>query len=338
MIAFLRMSLFIPVVSQHVFIACHVLQEFPFRGLSCSSHDFRLLTMLGWFSVNDKHQLFRNPAVGVNVFHICLDVLHILDLGIAQHVAGSTIFLLVFDTGLRCSVDDKLTFVWGKLVAAYEALGTTAGERIPHAVFMAMFDKRRGYYPTSPPELHSKAAVARHIIAALDYVVRRMGAWSQAGGGFAGDDDGTLRGMVAMLCTNFALFYNCIAYHGQWMPSQAAEEAHDALLATGCAHQALCNRFMSLGRKLFHVTEKAHYAQHIALDIKTTRYNPRFGWTYQDEDYMGKIAQVARACTASRGALRLSGAFAFRYRNRMHLLWAKRRAAIGEGPRDASSL
>ena len=36
------------------------------------------------------------------------------------------------------------------------------------------------------------------------------------------------------------------------------------------------------------MTEKSHYCQHIALDVLWSRYNPKWGWTYQDEDYSGE--------------------------------------------------
>ena len=104
----------------------------------------------------------------------------------------------------------------------------------------------------------------------------------------------------------------------------AAKEAHDCLLAVGCYHQALCNASMLRRRQLFHMTEKSHVCQHVALDLLESRYNPRYGWTYKDEDYMGKVAQVARACTRARGPLGVGDAFVFRWRNRMQLMWARK--------------
>ena len=285
----------------------------------------RLVGMLEWTNMY-RHMLFRCPAVGLNMFHVCLDVLHILDLGIAQHLCASTLFLFVFDTGIPGNLDSRLAFVWEKLVEGYEALGTSPGERLPYAVYHSIFEKRRGYYPTTPPELHSKAAVGRHCVTVLDYMVRHMTAWSQ---GFTNDGEGDLFAMVGELFKNYALFYACIAFHGQWLPPEAAQEAHDALLAVGCYHQALCNFFLGRRRKLYHMTEKAHYCQHIALDVLSSRYNPRFGWTYQDEDYMGKVASVAKSCTRARGPLRLGEAFVFRWRNRMHLLWSRKRRERG---------
>ena len=175
--------------------------------------------------------------------------------------------MLVWDTGLRGTLDERVEEVWAKICEAYEALGTPAGERLGHALFVSIFDKSRSDKPTKPPELHSKGAVGRHCVHALHYVLQHMGEWAPTGAGLSNDEDGSIYGMLRDLFDKFARFYDCIAYHGQWLPTDAALEAHDCLLAVGCYHQALCNVQMTRKRRLFHVTEKAHFCQHIALDL-----------------------------------------------------------------------
>ena len=251
--------------------------------------------------------------------------MHIMDLGIIQHIAASILFLLVWDTGIDGTTDFKVGRIWEVLIEAYDTLATPSGERLPHAVFFAIFEKRRSKNPPSYPELHSKAAIGRHCTHALNQVVKRMEDWSPLGASFTDDDDGSTFNMVKELLANCARFYDCILFHDYWLPEDAAQEAHDALLCVGCFHQALSNKFMTRSRKIFYFTEKAHYAQHIALDCLYLRSNPRFGWTYRDEDYMGKVKQLAEASSRARGPLKLGRAFTFRWRNRMRLLWKRRR-------------
>ena len=88
-----------------------------------------------------------------------------------------------------------------------------------------------------------------------------MGEWAPTGAGLSNDEDGSIYGMLRDLFDKFARFYDCIAYHGQWLPTDAALEAHDCLLAVGCYVQ------MTRKCRLFHATEKAHSCQHIALDL-----------------------------------------------------------------------
>ena len=72
---------------------------------------------------------------------------------------------------------------------------------------------------------------------------------------------------------------------------------------------------MNRGRLLFLVTYKAQYLQHIALDIREDLYNPRYGWVYADEDFMGRMAKIAKVCLTVRGPLRYAETFMFRYRS-----------------------
>ena len=222
-----------------------------------------------------------------------------------------------------------------------------------------MFATSRTALPTVYPLLHFKAAVGRHCVPAVDYMMRHLAEWAPGGGSFVRDEGGGMTDVVRESLSNLARFYECIAYHPQWLPPEAAEEAHDALFATGIYHQSVCSFFMHRKRKLFHLTEKAHFCQHIEINLLSSSYNPRSGWTYQakknneltsfvfrpvknkasksgqqhyvanswvsqDEDYMERTVQVARAWSRARGPIRIGEALVFRWRNRMQLSWAKK--------------
>ena len=144
-----------------------------------------------------------------------------------------------------------------------------------------MFATSRTALPTVYPLLHFKAAVGRHCVPAVDYMMRHLAEWAPGGGSFVRDEGGGMTDVVRESLSNLARFYECIAYHPQWLPPEAAEEAHDALFATGIYHQSVCSFFMHRKRKLFHLTEKAHFCQHIEINLLSSSYNPRSGWTYQ---------------------------------------------------------
>ena len=114
-----------------------------------------LVSLLEW-RTTPKHILFQQPNIGLNLFHVCLDVLHILDLGVVQYICGSIISLFLHNAGLEGSFEVKLEKVWAVIECSYNALGTSAGERLPHAVFAATFGGRRGYITKEPVWLHSK--------------------------------------------------------------------------------------------------------------------------------------------------------------------------------------
>ena len=251
-----------------------------------------LLTPAQWL-LTPKHQLFASPRVGISVWHVCIDVLHTLELGVCQHVGASCLYMLAFDAGLDGPLANRLAALWRMVGECYDALGTPAGERLAHALFLAIWEKSKSAHPTHYPQLHSKAAVARHSVPMLKLLLRRAAPATEA------------FGHATAVVEGLSLFYDVIRDNGMWLEADARQEAHDGLLHAGVHHQALCHLNMASGRKLWYMTEKTHYAQHIALDLMRTGFNPRFGWTYVDEDYVGRIAQVARACL--RGARAFEG-------------------------------
>ena len=170
--------------------------------------------------------------------------------------------MLVFDTGLCGSLIDKIDVVWGRILRAYDQLGTPASERCTYALCAAIFDKGRTATPTQYPVIHSKAAVARHCIPAIKIAVQSMAEWAPAGG----YEDAPKFAWAFEMLSNLTKFYDSIMFHGQWLSDAAAQEAHDCLQAAGVYHQALCTAFLAEARQLFYLTEKAHYAQHIAID------------------------------------------------------------------------
>ena len=64
------------------------------------------ITMLMWF-FTEKHILFSNSRVGLNLFHVTLDTLHMMDLGIDQDIAASIILLLIWEIGLPGNFDER---------------------------------------------------------------------------------------------------------------------------------------------------------------------------------------------------------------------------------------
>ena len=100
------------------------------------------------------------------------------------------------------SANEKLEIVWGHLTAAYDALGTKSGERLPLVNFWATFEGRKTVDPSDFPELHAKAAVSRHCVPALDYMARHMVSWAPTGACFTRDTDGTVYTLVLNLLKN----------------------------------------------------------------------------------------------------------------------------------------
>eukprot|EP00969_Alexandrium_andersonii_P077281 3407409-Alexandrium_andersonii.AAC.1 len=116
--------------------------------------------LCGLANNENKHALFRNGALGLSHHHVCLDVLHIMDLGMTQSIAASIIYLLVWDAHLVGDLDVRILQVWGALQHSYEDLQTPSGERVSHETYAKLFEGSRSYAPTRYPDLRSKGAIA----------------------------------------------------------------------------------------------------------------------------------------------------------------------------------
>ena len=276
----------------------------------------RPVTYTNWQEDENKHALFRNRALGLSHYHVCLDVLHIMDLGITQSIAGSVIYLLIWDASLVGDLDTRIDQVWGALQLSYVELRTPAGERVSHETYAKLFEGSRSYTPTRYPILLSKGAIARHIIPALCLAVVALVP------GYAEDE---LWSNLFALISELNFFYGICHGFGNYIPPDHAARARAALQGVGLSHHYFCDKFMKEGRLLFFLSEKAHYAQHIADDM--VWYNVKAGWTYSDEDFMGKMSQIGTASLRARGPFRLAAAMLYRWRHRIYIRWQRRARA-----------
>ena len=62
----------------------------------------------------------------------------------------------------------------------------------------------------------------------------------------------------------------------------------------------LSAHFASIGEKLFKMSPKVHLFIHLCLTVAEagSHMNPRYFWTYADEDILGQIVDIAHTCHA----------------------------------------
>ena len=216
----------------------------------------------------------------------------------------------------------KIGIVWTRLCKAWDCLGRIIRERLFEVLYTRIFEQSgRSREPKDWPQLHSKGAVARHIVPALKGMMMELLDWAPEYANTAG-----LTCLWACVCIvgNLTQFYDCMFANDLILPDESASELYQCILEVGAQHQELLTHFMGAGRALFHITEKANFVQHLGLDCISRKLNPRFGWTYADEDFMGRIAGMAKASTRGRGPIRLGTAIVERWRTRMSIAWTRR--------------
>ena len=273
---------------------------------------WRMTVRLGDELLLTCHPLFTS-GIGITLAHICPDILHCLDLGTAQHLLGSVFWMLVWNADFRGTLNERLGMVWNEITNSYGALNTPVSEQVPHAKVAKICEKSRSLGPIDYPVLGSKGAQGRHAVPVLHDVCRRI--------------VGHLEAFDHVTCclAELSTFYDIVSRGGMYLGDEVAPQARDALDRYLIHYNYLADYNMRRGRHLFYATEKCnHYPAHIAWCC--SYYNPKQGWTYQDEDFMGKIADIAASTVRGLGPCRLAGALLFRYQTRVHLRFDRRRA------------
>ena len=133
------------------------------------------VTVDDWIQEPIEHPLWEAWClIGITLFSLCLDILHILDLGVLQYFLGSAIWTLVHESNLGGTFHERCEHVWRLLCEAHEALGTNYRERLQKDDFWGIFGRQVGPHPGKFPELSGKAARTRHALPAVLKVAERM--------------------------------------------------------------------------------------------------------------------------------------------------------------------
>ena len=223
--------------------------------------------------------LFRY-VTGFRLEYIMIDVLHCVDLGVASHVAGSIMEECSASMGPnkaeRCKALHADLKAWyahqAKDVHVYKIKGKITPERLKNA---AGFPKFKG-----------KAAETRHLSGYLvDLASRHLD----------GSDHAATRLAIAQLLDRF---YVVLKNNGMFLTPESESEIATIGKQLVILYNALSTAAAATQTKTWKFSPKFHMWLHLC-EIQAGMYNPRFFWTYADEDLVGQMLEVAQTCHAS---------------------------------------
>ena len=174
----------------------------------------------------------------------------------------------------------------------------------------------RARMPLTFPVLGCKAAQARHLLPALLAVCERH--HPQA------TDASILR--IKML-QDIERFFEIIECNNHYIPADQATEALSVTRNCLLAYCALSRMALNEKRKLWSLTPKLHYWFHISNFCKF--YNPRKGWAFKDEDFVGRIARIGHSCIFGISHIHVSAPLVTKYLDGMQFRLARRRRIDG---------
>ena len=136
------------------------------------------------------------------------------------------------------------------------------------------------------PKLKAKSAATRHL---AEY------AWKLAQEYHDGSEHDRRREAVAALLVRW---YDMVYSEGRYMASEKLEEFSNITKWLVKIYLQLAREAANSCKRLWKMTGKFHYFEHIGGE-QARVCNPRYSWTYSDEDLMRIMKEVALSCHPS---------------------------------------
>ena len=218
--------------------------------------------------------LFQIP--GVSGQNLCIDALHTMCLGVSAHATGSALVDIIDQRTPGTTMTQRLRALWQRIRTHYSTMHTA--NRLNN-LRLSMFVKTGKF-----AELSARGAEVRSLVPVLAAICE--------------EDLKRTPSLLAAhrfeVLSHLSSVYDIFDRNG----FQISEEDKVSLdnHVRGCAmhFKVLARNAIRLGKLRWQLTVKMHFFQHIAHQSRFL--NPRFGWTYQYENFVQKLLRVSRAC------------------------------------------
>ena len=254
----------------------------PWRGTIWRSRDEWLAAHGG---IGIVHPFF---SIGyLSILSVLADILHIMELGIDHYICGSVFWLMCYTDRYFRGIGtptDRCKELWHRIVRQYQGRDTPVQL---NTLTVSLFADESGPYAHVPClSGRVKAAATRHLVPII------LSIWLDVRDPH-NEDDNEIAYMLACLDR----FYTIVADEPYRMNDAQVEEARQCIRGILQTYANLASKaYYAVPRKLlWHTVPKHHYAEHIADQCSVG--NPRYAWTYQDEDFMGLIKIIGESCT-----------------------------------------
>ena len=237
-----------------------------------------------------------------------LDPAHMLDKGISPNMIGSLFKDLTYEKALapRGVLSDQVLVLWNLTQKFYD--DTKVGDRL-NKLELKDYCNPKSPHSNYPVFNAGSMTKCRRLVPFAAQLSRDFNLGS--------------RRDAHRQCAFEALerVYNIILTGPDHLPDQTVSNLRSTI-DDFLAHQAWLNK-QGLERNVFvyNCTIKSHYLWHLGEDSKWQ--NPRLGWTYQDEDFVGRIAALCRSVTRSTGAVQRQRALLSKYGLAMPVRWQR---------------
>jgi len=155
---------------------------------------------------------------------------------------------------------------------------------------------------STSPDLKGHAAEIRHFVPALALVLRRRRITSVE------------MAHMSAAVENLARFYVELDSEGMFMRPAAAERGFQRMKK--CLQHYVWLHTLHEDTLRFPLRPKLHWCYHIAQNCRFQ--NPRFQWTYKNEDWVGRVACIGSSCAHGTRATKVAGSMMSKYSIMLH--------------------
>ena len=237
---------------------------------------------------------------GFSPLNICLDWMHAKYLGHDMFVYGSILSLLVRHLLPHEDPAANLKQVWSDIKWFYNE--HKAPSQFRYLNRLSMFERQNG----QRPKLRGKAAEVKYLANPLRYV------WNK----YANENLLVHRQISLYLKLNSELEELLIIHrHEMALPRADADTFEYKCTAMMLLLSSIAEHFLT--QRLFNMTQKAHFIQHISMLAK--HLNPRLTWCFMGEDMQKRMSGLAKTCVNGQRPGQTIGKMMLRYRVGLHL-------------------
>ena len=225
--------------------------------------------------------------VGLRLECVMVDVLHTVDQGIASHIIANICWLLAVVRGVfgGSTQQEKIKNLY-KHMNDWHKNNKTCKSKLQGTLTVERIRTSGGW-----PKLKAKAAQTRHLSKYAFHLICTFGTTS--------DYDRK----VTAVCQLLVRFYEMLDNEAKFLGAAAREEISKLGFRMGVLYSDLGKQAQVAKEKMWKLSPKLHIFVHMCEWQAVEWGNPRFWWTYADEDLVGIMIEIAESVHPSTMAI-----------------------------------
>ena len=216
-------------------------------------------------------------VLGLRLECIMVDVLHTVDQGVASHIIGNVFWLIAIRRAAfgKGTYEQKIEMLAAHMKQWYKR--EKCDSKVQGKLTLERVRASGGW-----PKLKAKAAATRHLAPYALFLMKMFGT----------EEDQQVLAVCTLLCE----FYQILNNESMFMSEAAKARMPVVGLQLSVLYVKLAADAANVRLKMWKMSPKIHIFVHLCEWQSLEWGNPRYYWTYADEDWVGCPTEVAKSC------------------------------------------